>query len=169
MLPLRYLSIIALAFWMGGFTFYAGVVIHVGHHVFGSAREVGFLTKEVTLWLNRSGVIALAILSVNLFALRKARRVTFVGAAATLLIMIAIQAALFQRHDGLDELLNVSQQSISNRAVFRHRHNIYMTLSTIQWAAALLHLWAVLAAWSSRGEVQSTKSAPAIAAEGVKT
>src|SRR5437764_12169532 len=64
----RFLVILALGFWLGGFTFYAGVVIHIGHRVFGSARETGFLTQQVTGWLNLSGVLALGILFWNALA-----------------------------------------------------------------------------------------------------
>ena len=39
----RYLVVLAFAFWQGGFTFYAGVVIWVGNRVMGSEREVGFI------------------------------------------------------------------------------------------------------------------------------
>jgi len=44
----RYLIFAAVAFWLGGFTFYASVVIHTGHRVFGSRVETGFLTQQVT-------------------------------------------------------------------------------------------------------------------------
>ncbi|MDB6036228.1 MAG: hypothetical protein JWM99_69 [Verrucomicrobiales bacterium] len=62
---LRYVSMIGICFWMGGFTFYSAVVIHVGHRVFESHREIGFLTQEVTIWLNRSGAIVLLILLIS--------------------------------------------------------------------------------------------------------
>ena len=54
----RFLVILAIGFWLGGFTFYASVVIHTGHRVFGSRLEVGFLTQQVTRWLNVSSVVA---------------------------------------------------------------------------------------------------------------
>ena len=69
----RFLVVLALGFWLGGFTFYAGVVIHAGHRVFGSARETGFLTQQVTTWLNFSGWLALAILFWNGLAAWKMR------------------------------------------------------------------------------------------------
>src|SRR5437867_648480 len=93
---LRYLVFIGVCFWMGGFTFYAGVVIHVGHRVFGTMRETGFLTQQVTLWLNRAGAMVLAVLILNLlFTLRRLWRAWWCAAAATLCIMVAIQIALF--------------------------------------------------------------------------
>jgi hypothetical protein len=147
-LLLRYLVLIGLAFWMGGFTFYAGVVIHVGHRVFGTMRETGFLTQQVTLWLNRSGAIVLAILILNLLLTR--RQIAprwWITAAATLAIMIAVQIALFELHPRLDAFLDASTQIIRERPAFHREHLMYMNLSTAQWTAALIHLWTLLVLW----------------------
>jgi hypothetical protein len=144
----RFIVIIGLAFWMGGFTFYAGVVIHVGHRVFGTMRETGFLTQQVTLWLNRSGAIVLALLIVNL-RLTPAR--TFLAwrvvATATIVVMIVAQIFLFKLHPRMDAFLDASNQTIHDRPAFRHEHLLYMNVSTIQWAAALLHLCSLLILW----------------------
>ena len=147
-LLLRYVVVIGLAFWMGGFTFYAGVVIHVGHRVFGTMRETGFLTQQVTLWLNRSGAIVLGILLLNLFLTRRqnAPRWWFT-AAATLAVMIGIQIALLQLHPRLDAFLDASTQTIRERPNFHRQHLLYMNLSTTQWIAALIHLWSILILW----------------------
>ena len=145
---LRYMVLIGLAFWMGGFTFYAGVVIHVGHRVFGTMRETGFLTQQVTLWLNRSGAIVLAILLVNLLLTRRQTAPRWwITAAATLAIMVAIQIALFELHPRLDAFLDASSQTIRDRPIFHREHLIYMNLSTAQWAAALIHLLSLLTLW----------------------
>jgi hypothetical protein len=45
------LTLIALFFWQGGFTFYASVVVPIGQEVFGPLRQ-GFLTRQVTVYLN---------------------------------------------------------------------------------------------------------------------
>jgi len=147
-LLLRYLAIIGLCFWMGGFTFYAGVVIHVGHRVFDSHREVGFLTKEVTIWLNRSSVIVLLVLLANHLCCSDRGSAWLKGIRlATLLLMAAVQVALFLFHPRLDQVLDVSKHAILNRAGFHSLHLLYMNLSTVQWAAALAHLGSVLLGW----------------------
>src|SRR5690242_6827370 len=103
----RYVSLLAVAFWLGGFTFYASVVIHTGHRVFGSRVETGFLTQQVTNWLNLSGVIALAVLLVNgLFDWRHANRWVKGGLWLTWLIMAAILAVLYGMHPVLDRMLD---------------------------------------------------------------
>src|SRR5258706_3358745 len=157
---LRYLILIGLCFWMGGFTFYASVVIHVGHRVFGSGPEFGFLTKEVTVWLTRSGLIVLAILLLNLLLTPKriARRWFFV-ASGTFAVMAAIQIALLLLHPRLEPFLDSSNQTIRERPTFHHWHLIDMNLSTVQWSAALIHLWSLLTIWRKTDHLSAAASA----------
>lgn len=42
--------------WQGGFFFYAAVVVPIGSDVLGSPITQGFVTQEVTRWLNILGV-----------------------------------------------------------------------------------------------------------------
>ncbi len=65
----RFLVLLALFFWQGGFTFYAAVVVPIGQHVFGHLRQ-GFVTRQVTVYLNLAGAVALLILVWDLFAAR---------------------------------------------------------------------------------------------------
>jgi len=158
---LRYIVLIGLCFWMGGFTFYAGVVIHVGHRVFGTMRETGFLTQQVTLWLNRAGVIVLTTLVLNLFlTAKRVSRPWWIASAATLSVMIGVQIALFSLHPRLDAFLDIQSQTIHDSAIFHHLHLIYMNLSTVQWAAALIHLWALLSLWRRFDQLATVKPAP---------
>jgi hypothetical protein len=150
-LLLRYLTIIGLCFWMGGFTFYASTVIHVGHRVFNSNREVGFLTKEVTVWLNRSAVVTLFILLANhLVCSRTDTKWLNRVRLGTLILMAAIQVALFLLHPMLDQGLNVTNRTIIKGSGFHSLHLWYMNLSTTQWTAALIHLATVLLSWRRR-------------------
>ena len=48
----RFLVLIALFFWQGGFTFYAAVVVPVGQQVLHSHLRQGFVTQQVTNYLN---------------------------------------------------------------------------------------------------------------------
>src|SRR5260370_29138158 len=41
----RFLFFAAVAFWLGGFSFYGGVVIEVGSRVLGSHLKQGFITQ----------------------------------------------------------------------------------------------------------------------------
>ena len=64
------LTVLALSFWFGGFTFYGSVVVPTALKVLGEHRAVGFITQPVTAWLNRIGVAALAVLLWNVVAER---------------------------------------------------------------------------------------------------
>ena len=68
----RFLFIAAVAFWLGGFTFYTSVVIPVGTHTLGSVRQ-GFITQQVTGWLNVAGAFALPLVFWNMAAVWRAR------------------------------------------------------------------------------------------------
>ena len=60
----RFLVLIAFAFWQGGFTFYAAVVVHVGLHVDSAFQAI--VTTSVTNYLNISGAVALVVLAWDL-------------------------------------------------------------------------------------------------------
>jgi hypothetical protein len=144
----RFLVIAAVAFWLGGFTFYASVVIHTGHRVFGSRLETGFLTQQVTHWLNFSGVITLTILLANGFVdWRHASRWIKSCLWLTWAIMAAVLAALYIMHPMLDRMLDIEAHRFLDRSRFHGLHAAYMNLSTTQWAVGLLHLWLTLLVW----------------------
>jgi hypothetical protein len=144
----RYLFTLAAAIWLGGFTFYTVVVIHTGHRVLGSLLEVGFLTQQVTRWLNLIGVAALLIFLWNTIHAWRGPHTKLRGALAmTWLIMAAAQIALFWLHPALDRLLNAETHQVFDRFRFHSLHNNYMFVSTVLWATGLLHLWFALAVW----------------------
>lgn len=144
----RFIVILVLGFWLGGFTFYASVVIHTGHRVFGGQREVGFLTQEVTRWLNVSAVIALAVLLWNVLAEARGANCWIATALGfTWIVMLAIQVVLFRLHPALDRLLQADTQAILDRSAFHHLHKLYMNLSTAQWSAGLLHILLMFWLW----------------------
>src|SRR5580704_16162576 len=58
----RYCYILLMAGWMGGFTFYALIVIPTAERVLDSMRDTGFITQQVTRWLNLIGAVILLIL-----------------------------------------------------------------------------------------------------------
>ncbi|HEV3415682.1 MAG TPA: hypothetical protein VG056_02670 [Pirellulales bacterium] len=141
----RFLVASGLGLWLGGFTFYGAVVIKVGEAVLGSHRPVGFITQEVSHWLNLIGAVAVALLLWNIAAEWAAvgpwRRF---GLAATWIIMVAGLAALVVIHRFLDGVLEVETQEILNYKQFIWLHRFYLAISTIQWAAGLLHAWLLL-------------------------
>ena len=144
----RFLVVFALAVWFGGFTFYAAVVIPTGHEVLGSHREVGFLTQQVTQWLNLIGIAALSILLWNVGAVWPAAHARLrLWLAASLAVMAAAQIALFLAHPRLGTLLDAEAHRILIRDRFYGAHRVYLMIATAQWLATLVHICSTLAGW----------------------
>lgn len=142
----RYLVLLTLAFWMGGFTFYTGVVIGIANQVLGSERDVGFVTQQVTNWLNLIGVLATVILGFSAWFER--RGFSRVLMLLSWLAMVALQGGLFFVHAQLDHRLEVATHKIHGPLnVFFNWHRLYMVVATAQWLAALSYLWLAVVLW----------------------
>jgi hypothetical protein len=147
-LPLaqRFLVLIALMFWQGGFTFYASVVVPVGQEVLGSHLAQGFITQQVTKYLNLSGAVALLALALDLAAaretawVRRLRWMLWLGMVAALVVLVGL-------HPRLDQLLVPSTQTILDYEAFIPMHRLYLWVSTVQWGCALGYAWLTLRAW----------------------
>jgi hypothetical protein len=143
----RFLVLVALMFWQGGFTFYAAVVVPVGQEELGSHLQQGFITRQVTNYLNLSGAVALIVFGWDIAATRErsaARRWT--RWAAWLGMMVTL-LALAWLHQQLDQLLNLELRELANPKVFRGAHRWYLWLSTVQWAFGLGYAVLALQAW----------------------
>jgi hypothetical protein len=142
----RFLVLIALFFWQGGFTFYASVVVPVGQEVFGHLRQ-GFITRQVTVYMNLAGAIALFVLLWDLIAARDpspgrrcVRWLLWIG-------MVILLLWLYQLHGQLNDLLVRKGLLILDREAFHPRHRLYLWVSTVQWACGLLYLLVTLVMW----------------------
>lgn len=138
----RWLLMWALFFWQGGFMFYGGVVVPIGSAVLGSEREQGFITRQVTNYINLAGAVALAVWAWDLAAGRGGscvgRRLRW-AIWAGLVLSLAVLAWL---HPQLDRLLKPEDAVILNRRAFRALHERYLIVSTVQWVGCL-----ALSAW----------------------
>jgi Na+-driven multidrug efflux pump len=142
----RYLVLAALFFWQGGFTFYAAVVVPVGQEVFGH-RPQGFVTRRVTLFLNLSGAAAAALLAWDLFGKGDPSRCRRRARAGLWLVLAGTLAVLFALHARLDSLLDPEAFDLADPRTFRRGHRLYLWISTVQWAAAVVYLALTLRAW----------------------
>ena len=137
------LALAAFALWWGGFTFYAVVVIPTAQKILRSHTRVGFITQEVTHWINLASVIALVFLGWELLraaALTPGRRRALWIAW---LLMAGLQIGLFILHPMLDRLLDFSAREILDEPRFYFLHRVYLCLSTAQWLAG----WVMLGGW----------------------
>jgi hypothetical protein len=135
---------------MGGFTFYALVVIPTAGKVLGGERDVGFITQQITNWLNLIGVAALLILA-WVVAAEWRGLVSFprlrLSLAVTLAIMVFGQIGLFITHPLIDRFLQAEGHKVHHYDQFENMHTVYLAFATLQWSAALLHVWLMLMAW----------------------
>jgi hypothetical protein len=138
---LRWLATLGMAVWLGGFTFYGGVVVPVLHERFDSL-EVGNTTRVVTDALNAIGLVAVllwwlwALLDHPFTAGPWPRRFGFVLLGAT----SALLGVLFALHSIMDERLDAGRMGS-----FYPLHRVYPLVSTVQWAVNVALVG--LAAW----------------------
>jgi hypothetical protein len=152
----RYLAVAALLFWMGGFTFYASVVVPVGQAVTSHLRQ-GFITRRVTVYLNLSGAVALVLLAVELFPARDPSRTRRRLRVGLWLVMGLTLVALVGLHRRLDALLVDRGMIVLDPEAFRPGHRLYLWVSTLQWAAALAYLALTLRAWQGEDRALRTE------------
>jgi hypothetical protein len=142
----RYLAMAALVFWLGGFTFYVSVVVPMGTKVLGSTLCQGFITREVTYWLNVSATVALALLAIDLLG-RDPARWRFGARLGLWLFMAACQGLLFWLWRSLDALLVTKARIVTDLEAFHPLHRAYLWTHTAQWGAGLFYISLCLAAW----------------------
>jgi hypothetical protein len=136
----RFLVLIAFAFWQGGFTFYAAVVVHIGLRVDKHVQSE--ITKFVSIWLNISGAIALVILAWDLLPvdpLSWRRSIRFFMWS----VMLVTLGALVGLHVPLDKLSKDDE-------LFALYHSLYLWTSTVQWGAGLVYLALTVLAWRAQ-------------------
>jgi hypothetical protein len=145
----RFIVISAIAFWLGGFTFFASVAIPTGVKVLGTHKAVGFITQGVTRWLNVAGVFALSILLANLLlgwrqSSRGLKRLLLI----TWIVMVAIEIELFILHPVLDRMLTTHPvREILDVDRFDMWHRVYLLSTTVQWFFGVAHVWGISLLW----------------------
>jgi hypothetical protein len=154
----RFLVIAAIAFWLGGFTFYSGVAIPMGVEVLGSHLRVGFITERVTNWLNVAGVAALAIFAWNMaLGWRNSSVALRFTLLITWLLMAGIEIELISLHPVMDRLIATHPvREILDEDRFDLLHHVYLISTSIQWFFGMIHVWCICVLWKQpRAEVSN--------------
>jgi hypothetical protein len=139
----RFLVIAAVAFWLGGFTFYASVVVPVGQRVLGSHLQQGVITQQVTHFLNLSCALALLIFAWDNVAGSRGRRprwLTWLGMLGPLPVLVWL-------HQRLDRQFDTDNLGLVDPAAFRSDHRWYLWISAVQWGFGLVYLALTLLTW----------------------
>ncbi|HEV3339685.1 MAG TPA: hypothetical protein VG125_04995 [Pirellulales bacterium] len=153
----RFFVLAALAFWQGGFTFYSAVVVPAGEQVLGSSRQQGFVTRQVTNFLNAAGGAALPLCLWDLWigariSGSRLRWAVWGGMSVTLSLQVWL-------HLVLDRLLQPDAMLIVDQQAFRAVHQWYLIASTAQWVCCLAFVALALRAWRKE-DAASVASTP---------
>ena len=132
-------AFLLLALWWGGFTFYTAVVVSVGTKVLRSATKQGFITAQVTNYLNHLAGLALAAILWELWARRKAGAASRWREMAWLIALLALLAQVYV-HPKLSALLDFTSREVLDEGAFYRLHRIYLCLATAQWLGSFLLL-----------------------------
>ena len=142
----RFLLLVAIAFWQGGFMFYGGVVVPTGTAVLGSEVEQGFITESVTNSLNYAGGVCVLLWGITI-ALDARSPILKRACGAMWLFITAALAVLIGLHVQMDRLLNVADHTVLNEDRFLGLHQAYLTTISLQWIVCLLLLLLTLQMW----------------------
>jgi hypothetical protein len=143
----RVVVLCLVMFWMGGFTFYAAVVVPVGTQVLGGSALQGDITQRVTNWMNLAGAVALLAWAWDLAAAPDARRRRQLLGWALWAFMAVGLALLVWWHPRMDELRDAPEYTREIQRSFRRLHKLYLWTSTFQWAAALGLIYLTVSRW----------------------
>ena len=130
----RFTADLLFCLWWGGLTFYAAVVIPIATESMGAETQ-GFVTQQVTRWLNALTTVWLLMVAVDAVRHRSHWRWSLWT------VLALCQIGLFVDHARLTSLMDFSTQAIAiDRARFYAEHQVYLWITVIQWLAGLLWL-----------------------------
>lgn len=133
----RTLVMLALVFWLGGFTFYSAVVIPTGARVLGGHSVQSEVTRQLVPVAHLAGAVALLLLLLD----NLRRGWVRVGLVLAALLALAAQVVLAGRIEAVADRLP------DEYPAFYQWHRAYLLVSTGQWLVAvalvplLLHAW----------------------------
>ena len=144
----RFLAVVGMTFWLGGFTFYSAIVIPILHDEMGGL-ESGMITGQVSNYLNVFGVAAVVswwtLLCVERSERDRGARWLRVG---LLILTSAVLAGLITLHPVLDAKLDTGEMR-----AFYPLHQVYLVASSIQWGINLTLI--AITVWIWRPEPSS--------------
>ena len=139
----RFVLVLALMFWQGGFMFYGAVTVPVVRARLDRGNR-GKITQEVTQWMNLAGTIALLGMMADVVASPLGRkRWRWVA----WLVMAVPHPALVLLHREMSRQMAVPGFDASDLAPFFSWHRVYLLINTVQWAAGMVFAILSLKAW----------------------
>ena len=136
----QYASVVAIVLWLGGFTFYATLVVPSGELVVGRVPQ-GYVTQRVTDGLNVIGCVLLLFMLVDLMLHRKYLSPWAMRARCLGLVVFGVGLVmLFELHNHMDALMDRTTLAKPDRVVFKPMHQRYQMIFTFMWMATVLEL-----------------------------
>ena len=157
----RFLVLQSLMLWQGGFLFYATFVVPIGTEILGSAQEQGKITRLVTEQLNLVGGVALVFLLWDLLATRQVRFQFRLRLGLWFLMLMSLLAMIWL-HFQLESIIDAAIESPLDRRVFRPLHRLYLWLTTLQWAAAVIFSISMIRIWTRPRGSEATCSSSSL-------
>ena len=142
----RFLVLLALMVWQGGFMFYGAVVVPVVRAQL-EGPERSLITQRVTGWMNLVGTIGLLLMFADVWAgsapVKRWRWLTWAGMALPHLAVVWLHRELsHQMATGNDRL---------DKSGFLLWHGSYLACNVVQWFAGMAFAVLALARLASRG------------------
>jgi len=143
-LAIRSIGLVAMAVWVGGFTFYGGVVVPILNDELDHL-QAGGITQRVTNVLNAIGVVTVVLWSIIAWVdratspawVRRVRLGLLAMSTISLAVLIVLHRVMDHRLDG------------GHLGEFYPLHRLYLATSTGQWLVNLGWIAASLALWQS--------------------
>ena len=134
----QFLLTLVVGLWLGGLTFYAGIVVPIGTETVGGTEQ-GFVTQRVTNWLNALGVVALLSFGANAWIRERTWAIV-----VTWLLAALLQLSLLALHPLLDVQLDLITRTIRDTGWFYECHRAYLIVTAALWLAGLSLVWLTL-------------------------
>jgi len=159
LLTRRFLVVLALLFWLGGFMFYGSVVVPTIREVLADIPPRGAITQRVTGWMNLAGTLALLLMFVDTYASpvrrQRWRWLAWLG-------MMLPHLALIWMHREMSHQMRLPEFHHSDMTPFMMWHRAYLLISTVQWAAGMAFVFLTLCQWRREDTMLGTTLPPDI-------
>ena len=153
LLVLRFVALVAMCVWLGGFMFYGGAVVPIMDEALGRF-EAGMITRVVTNRLNLVGgfTVAIWLLLITVEWLDSPRSPRL-GRSAAFLVSASLLVALIVLHGTMDRHLDTI-----GTYNFKPLHRMYLMISTVQWLMNLAILGLTIIQWTAAPKALSDAS-----------
>lgn len=151
----RILLILSFSLFWGGLTFYTGFVVRISHDVLEDPMDGGLITQRVTNLLQYLGGVAVILMFLNSWQVRKQALLNqdsllkrySISLTTINLILAASVCGLIVVHHQLDSVIDISNYEITDREQFVKSHRRYNQLTTVEWLSSIASISISLLAW----------------------